>query len=90
MVESGLGISSKSGTEQCVSSKNELGLIQIGETLSSVSVEISVRGAKTSKYSGLRLSLVNVPTSRRWNCSPPIFEPVLNLPIQSNLCNIFN
>ena len=55
MVESGFGISSKSGTEQTVSSKNELKFIHICGSVCSVS--ISVSGGKQSKYSGLRVFL---------------------------------
>ncbi len=67
-VISGLRSSSKSGTEQFVSSKNELKLIH------TVSISNSVNGGKQSKYSGLREFLVNVPISRRWYCKLAIFS----------------
>ena len=56
----------KSGTEQTVSSKNELKFIHIGGSVCSVSVSsISVSGGKQSKYSGLRFFLLRVPISSK-------------------------
>ena len=66
LVISGLGISSKSGTEQDVSSKNELKSIDLWGSFCSISSSISVKGGKQSKYSGLRVSFVSVPICSRW------------------------
>ena len=75
LVESGLGSSSKSGTEQFVLSKNELKLMHtVGSFCWIVSNSKSVNGGKQSKYSGLRDFLVNVPISRRWYCKVAIFS----------------
>ena len=75
LVESGLGSSSKSGTEQFVLSKNELKLMHtVGSFCRIVSNSKSVNGGKQSKYSGLRDFLVNVPISRRWYSKVAIFS----------------
>ena len=68
MIYGQMNSSSKSGTEQMLSSKNELKLIHIGGSFCSAWISISVSAGKQSKYSGLKEVLVNVPISRRWNC----------------------
>ena len=66
LVESGLGSSSKSGTEQFVSSKNELKLMHTVGSFCSVSNSNSFNRGKQSKYSGLKDFLVNKPIWRMW------------------------
>ena len=63
-VKSGLRSSSKSRTEQTISSKNEPNFIYVGGTVCSASISVS----KQSKYSGLKVFLASVPISRKWKC----------------------
>ena len=74
LVESGLGSSSKSGTEQFVSFKNELKLMNTVGSFCSVSNSSLVNGGEHSNYLGLRDFLVNLPISRRWYCKVAIFS----------------